>query len=109
MNAGNTGDIMGTGNTGIIFQKEEHGLRVSESTLRVSPDMKTRHYHETAELFVLEEGERFFFVDRYVYHRKPMSAVLIPPGQIHKTSAVEKSPEHRRFLLQYSDFAESAE
>ena len=47
MNAGNTGDIMGTGNTGIIFQKEEHGLRVSESTLRVSPDMKTRHYHET--------------------------------------------------------------
>ena len=102
MNAGNTGDIMGTGNTGIIFQKEEHGLRVSESTLRVSPDMKTRHYHETAELFVLEEGERFFFVDRYVYHMKPMSAVLIPPGQIHKTCAVEKSPEHRRFLLQYS-------
>ena len=93
---------METGNTGIIFQKEEHGLRVSESTLRVSPDMKVRHYHETAELFVLEEGERYYFVDRYVCHMKPMSAVLIPPGQIHKTSAVEKSPKHKRFLLQYS-------
>ncbi len=93
---------MAAGRNGIIFQKEIEGLKVSESTLRALPDMKTRHYHETVELFVLMEGERYYFVDRYVYHMKPMSALLIPPGQIHKTSTVMDVPEHRRFLVQYS-------
>ncbi len=93
---------MAAGKNGIVFQKEIEGLKVSESTLRAMPDMKTRHYHETAELFLLMEGERYYFVDRYVYHMKPMSAVLIPPGQIHKTSTVRDVPEHRRFLIHYS-------
>ncbi len=93
---------MAAGKNGIIFQKEIEGLKVSESTLRKLPDMKVRHYHETLELFVLMEGERYYFVDRYVYHMKPMSAVLIPPGQIHKTSTVKDVPEHRRFLVQLS-------
>ena len=87
---------------GIIFQKELEGLKVSESTLRVGADMKTRHYHETIELFAVMEGERYVFVDRYVYHLKPRTVLLIPPGQIHRTSSVEEHPSHRRFLLQYS-------
>ncbi len=85
-----------------LFQVEMEGLKISESHVITSQSMKTRHYHETIELFVLTEGERYYFVDRYVYHMKRHMAVLIPPGQIHKTSLVEGKPEHHRFLLQFS-------
>lgn len=84
------------------FQVEMEGLKISESHVYNKQSMKSRHYHETIELFVLTEGERYYFVDRYVYHMKEKMAVLIPPGQIHKTSIIEGKPEHKRFLLQFS-------
>lgn len=88
--------------TNYLFQYEIEGLKISESYVHAASSMKTRHYHETIELFVLTEGERYYFVDRFVYHMKKHMALLIPPGQIHKTSAVSGKPEHGRFLLQYS-------
>lgn len=88
--------------TNTLFQYEIEGLKISESYVRAASSMKTRHYHETIELFVLTEGERYYFVDRFVYHMKEHMAILIPPGQIHKTSAVSGEPVHGRFLLQYS-------
>ncbi|MCR4904306.1 MAG: AraC family transcriptional regulator [Butyrivibrio sp.] len=84
------------------YQVEVEGLQISETHVYNKKSMKTRHFHETIELFVLTTGERYFFVDRYVYHMKSHMAVLIASGQIHKTSLVEAKPEHSRFLLQYS-------
>ncbi len=86
----------------IVFQKEIESLHVSESCIVKPSDMKVRHYHDTIELFILTEGTRYFFVDRMIHVIRGGTAILIPPGQIHKTSTYGEDCKHRRFLLQFS-------
>ncbi len=85
-----------------IFHYETDGMTFSQTYVTKKSSMKVRHYHDELELFVLTEGERYFFVDRYIYHMKAGMAMLIPPGQIHKTSLVENKPVHGRYMLQMS-------
>lgn len=85
-----------------VFRKEIDALQISESRIVRNQDMKTRHYHDSIELFILLEGIRYFFVDRKIHVIKAGSAILIPPGQIHKTSTYGDDSRHSRFLLQFS-------
>ncbi len=86
----------------IVFRKETENLKVSESHIVKNQDMKAQHYHDSIELFVLTEGTRYFFTDRKIRILEAGSAILITPGQIHKTSTYADDPRHRRFLIQFS-------
>ena len=86
----------------VIFRKEIESLKVSELKIRENRDMKARHFHDSAELYILTEGRRCIFMDRKVHVLEAGQAVLIPPGQIHKTSTFGEDPCHQRFLMQFS-------
>ena len=86
----------------IVFRREIETLKVSESRIEKNRDMKVRHFHDSIELYILLEGTRYFFVDRTIHVIEEHTAILIPPGQIHKTSTYGDDPRHRRFLLQLS-------
>ncbi len=64
--------------------------------------MTARHFHETYELYVLLEGERYYFIDQETYLVKAGDAVLIRPNQIHKTGTAG-APAHSRILLQIEE------
>jgi AraC-like DNA-binding protein/quercetin dioxygenase-like cupin family protein len=87
----------------VVFRKDTETLKVSELLVRKKTDMKARHFHDTAELYILMEGKRYLFADRRVLSLKAGQAVLIPPGRIHKTSTFGDDPCYRRFLLHLSE------
>ena len=64
--------------------------------------MKSRHFHDTYELYFLEEGEGYYFIDRETYLVRAGDVVLIKPNQIHKTS-MERVARHGRLLLQITE------
>ena len=83
-----------------IFMQELEGLVMVEQVVREEDySMKSRHFHDTYELYYLLEGEGCYFIDRETYLVKAGDVVLIKPNQIHKTS-MEKVPRHGRLLLQ---------
>ncbi|MCR4588760.1 MAG: AraC family transcriptional regulator [Lachnospiraceae bacterium] len=85
-----------------VFQRETEDLKISENHIVKKQDMKNRHFHDSIELFILTKGTRYFFVDRQIYVIGKGTAILIPPGQIHKTSTYGEDARHNRFLLQFS-------
>lgn len=83
-----------------IFKQELEGLVMVEQVVRDEDySMKSRHFHDTYELYYLLEGEGFYFIDRETYQVRAGDVVLIKPNQIHKTS-MEKVSRHDRLLLQ---------
>jgi len=50
----------------------------------------SKHYHNTFELYFLEEGECHYFIDNKLYHVEAGDLVLIPEGTLHKTVYPEK-------------------
>ncbi len=86
-----------------IFRQELEGLVVVEQVVREEDySMKSRHFHDTYELYFLEEGEGYYFIDRETYLVRAGDVVLIKPNQIHKTS-MERVARHGRLLLQITE------
>ncbi len=61
--------------------------------------MYSRHFHDSYEVYILLEGERYYFIDKETYLVKAGMAVLVGRNQIHKTSMAGGS-YHDRMLLQ---------
>ncbi len=86
-----------------IFRQELEGLVMVEQVVREEDySMKSRHFHDTYELYFLEEGEGYYFIDRETYLVRAGDVVLIKPNQIHKTS-MERVARHGRLLLQITE------
>lgn len=75
------------------------GLTISKAVRDYNFSMDNKHFHDCYELYYLMEGERYYFIDKEIFHVKAGSLVLINREQIHKTSMVESS-YHSRMLLQ---------
>ena len=86
----------------ILFSGKTEGLSAEEAGWNSSFSMQTRHFHSELELYILMEGERYYFVDQNTYHLVPHTGILIGRNRIHKTSVCPENPAHRRFLLEYS-------
>ena len=86
----------------ILFSGKTEGLSAEEAGWNSSFSMQTRHFHSELELYLLMEGERYYFVDQNTYHLVPHTGILIGINRIHKTSVCPENPAHRRFLLEYS-------
>lgn len=86
-----------------VFRQELNGLVMVEQVVRDEDySMRSRHFHDTYELYFLEEGEGCYFIDRETYLVRAGDVVLIKPNQIHKTS-MEKVSRHGRLLLQITE------
>jgi AraC-like DNA-binding protein len=75
------------------------GLEISKVTRFYDFSMITKHFHDSYEIYFLLEGERYYFIDKEIYHVPPGSLVLVNREQIHKTSMAENA-YHSRILLQ---------
>ncbi len=86
-----------------IFRQELEGLVMVEQVVREEDySMKSRHFHDTYELYFLEEEKGYYFIDRETYLVRAGDVVLIKPNQIHKTS-MERVARHGRLLLQITE------
>ena len=61
-------------------------------------EMKTEHFHSFYEFYYLLNGKRKVFVNNRVYHVKEGDMVLIPKGEIHRTTFDSKDG-HERIAL----------
>ena len=86
----------------IRFRGSTQGLEMDRIVRDEAFSMTARHFHETYELYVLLEGERYYFIDQETYLVKAGDVVLIRPNQIHRTSTAGE-PAHDRILLQIEE------
>ena len=82
-----------------IFVQQLEGLAMVEQIIREGDySMKSRHFHNTYELYYLLEGEVYYFIDRETYLVRAGDVVLIKPNQVHKTSLAKDSRQNRLLL-----------
>lgn len=82
----------------IIFREQTEGI-IAERSRRQGEFMVSRHIHKSYEIYILTEGERYYFIDRKSYLVTKGDVVLVSPDVIHKTSATGTLP-HERILFQ---------
>ncbi len=56
-------------------------------------EMKSEHYHDYYEIYYLMSGKRKFFLCNKVYSLLPGDLVMIPKGEIHRTTFERNSDE----------------
>lgn len=83
----------------IVYEEQTKNFRISHIVQKKPYDMSRRHMHREYELYYLIQGERYYFIDGETYHITPGSLVLIPSGNIHRTSSVNPTGSHERILL----------
>ena len=76
-------------------------IRVHRRSETAASSMRGYHYHDEYEIYYLAEGERYYFISDRSYRIEPGTLVLIPPYEIHCTTAGEHAP-HERILVSFS-------
>lgn len=66
-------------------------------------EMKQEHFHSYYEFYYLLSGNRKMFLDNKVYLVKPGDLILIPKGEIHRTTYYSEGI-HERIALCFDDF-----
>ena len=70
-------------------------------------EMKTEHFHSFYEFYYLLNGKRKVFVNNRVYHVKEGDMVLIPKGEIHRTTFDSKDgQEIILFIIRCQNYAQ---
>lgn len=67
-------------------------------------EMKKEHYHTYYEFYYLLSGSRKFFLNNKIYHISSGDLVVIPKGEIHRTTFISEGI-HERIALCFSDEA----
>lgn len=70
-------------------------------------EMKKEHYHSYYEFYYLLSGSRKFFVNNKIYHVNSGDLMVIPKGEIHKTTFISEGI-HERIVLSFSEEAVKA-
>lgn len=82
----------------ILFQGEVGAIQIERIERDYSFTMYTKHFHNEYEIYYLLKGERYYFIDKQIYHVKKGSLVFIDRNQIHRTVGAA-SDYHDRILL----------
>jgi len=77
------------------------GLSISMAQRDYRYSMLHQHFHDTYELYYMEEGDCHYFIDKHVFFVPAGSLVLVNRDQIHMTSSAN-STAISRTLLQIS-------
>src|SRR5690554_1518163 len=66
-------------------------------------NMIQKHFHNEYEIYYLLNGERYYFIEKQIYHVKKGSLVFIDRNQIHKTVGVNSNYHDRILILISAD------
>ncbi len=83
----------------IINEAYMQGLSISKVKRDYSFSMEHIHFHDSYEIYFLLEGERYYFIDKEIFHVNSGSLVLINREQLHKTSTGSNASHERIVLL----------
>lgn len=82
---------------------------IKEKTFRVTRvkreaywNMKHHHYHDFHEIYYLVSGERNFFINETIYKISRGDLMIIPAGELHRTT-FQAGNTHERFDLSFDD------
>lgn len=64
--------------------------------------MAQAHSHDAYEIYYLVSGNRRFFINDSIYYIKAGDLVIIPKGEIHRTS-YDSDSTHERFFVYFSE------
>lgn len=83
----------------IFTEAYAQGLSISKVKRNYQYSMKNIHFHDSYEIYFLLEGERYYFIDKEIFHVNSGSLVLINREQLHKTSTGSNASHERIVLL----------
>lgn len=66
-------------------------------------EVAEEHYHFNHEIYYLCSGTRKFFINDKVYTASGGDLLMIPKGEIHKTTYFATDEEHERIAITFSD------
>lgn len=65
-------------------------------------NMDTKHSHGQHEIYYLQSGERYYFIDDRIYHVNPGDLIFIPKKVLHRTTAANND-NHERTVVYFED------
>lgn len=88
----------------IICQEQKNSYyRISISSQSFATSMLRSHTHKEYELFYLDKGKCYYFIDHAVHFITAGTFVLIKPGIPHRTTYVRTDDGNKRILLLLND------
>lgn len=84
--------------TDILMEASITGVSISRAVRDYNFSMKSKHFHDSYEIYYLVEGQRYYFIEQEIFYVSAGSLVLINREQIHRTSMAD-SATHERLLL----------
>lgn len=85
----------------------ECGFKITRERQGSHYEMKREHSHDYYEFYYLMSGSRKFFLNNTIYHIFPGDLIVIPKGEIHRTSffstPLEESLENERVVFCFTD------
>ncbi len=86
-----------------LFEASIDGISIDRVVRTYDFSMPTRHFHNEYEIYYLVEGERYYFINNQTYHIHKGCLVLIDKYCLHKTSQVQGTGAHERYLIELKD------
>lgn len=80
----------------------KEGFNITRMKREAFYNMKQPHVHDVHELYYLMSGERNFFIYETIYQISRGDIVIVPAGEIHRTTYYEGN-SHERIALMFTD------
>lgn len=85
--------------------KKDHKKDFTYSRVRRTPyvDMKENYYHLYHEIYYFLGGHRKFFIHDKEYTVQKGDLLVIPKGEIHKSTYISSNEDHERIAITFED------
>lgn len=87
----------------ILFRDTVGHIMVERIERDYDFNMVSKHFHNEYEIYYLISGERYYFIEKQIYHVKKGSLVFIDRNQIHKTVGGGSNYHDRVLILISAD------
>lgn len=84
------------------MENKKKRFRISRIRREPHWNMKQPHYHEDHEIYYLISGERNFLLNENIFHVKKGDLVIIPKGELHRSTYYADSG-HERFAMVFEE------
>ncbi|MEE0799886.1 MAG: AraC family transcriptional regulator [Gemmiger sp.] len=84
-----------------LFCRRRDGILLEEMRRPSHYDMRSSHFHQEYEIYLLVQGRRQIFFDNRAYLAEAGSLILVDSGQIHMSHSVlnDPDPAYERIIL----------
>lgn len=86
----------------MIYNDKQKDFDITQVKGKAYVEMKEAHYHPYYEFYYLISGTRKIFINDTIYSVKRGDLVIIPKGEIHRTTYIS-GDTHERIVMIFSD------